>query len=268
MAVQLLVAAVAPVEPNYLTALGAEGFTVERAGSLPEAVRRVLAQPPDAALVIVDDGDAAEMCEVLRALGDFPLVVTWPALPPGVEAACLDLGADAAAQLPPSPRELAARVRAVLRRVARQRTLTARRQIVAGDLVLDLDAHQAWRRGVAIDLTPTEFQVLAVLAEHAGRVVTNRELLSRVWGPEYTDDVHYVRLYIGYLRDKLEDDPHYPRLLVNQWGVGYRLVTAEPAPAPGRAAVRRTRPGTARAGGRTPARPRRRPPAPAPGRHP
>jgi two-component system KDP operon response regulator KdpE len=77
-----------------------------------------------------------------------------------------------------------------------------------------------------VRLSPTEFKVLAVLAEHPGRVVTNGEILSRVWGPEFRDDIHYVRLYIGYLRQKLTPDPSQPALIVNQWGVGYRLVVS------------------------------------------
>lgn len=80
-----------------------------------------------------------------------------------------------------------------------------------------------------MDVTPIEFSILSVLAEQPGRVVTTRELLTRVWGPAYADDVHYIRLYIGYLRAKLENDPRHPRVILNQWGVGYRLAVSEPA---------------------------------------
>lgn len=166
---------------------------------------------------------AAEQCEILRAVGDFPLIVTWRDALPAVAAACLDRGADAAIALPLPARELAARIRAVLRRADEQSPPAAQPRVTIGDLSIDLNARLVWMRGREIELSPTEFQVLAVLAETPGRVVTNPELLTRVWGEEYADEVHYVRLYIGYLRSKLEEDPRAPRLILNQWGVGYRL---------------------------------------------
>ena len=87
-----------------------------------------------------------------------------------------------------------------------------------------MDRHEVRRRGRVVPLTPTEFRILRVLAERPGAVCTNRMVLEQVWGEEFADCTHYLRLYIGYLRKKLEEDPRHPRLLVTEWGVGYRLI--------------------------------------------
>lgn len=230
MGVQALVTAAVPRLAEELTGLRDDGFDLTFTASLADAVRRVLAAPPDVVLALVDGASGApEQCEVLRALGDFPLIVVWRDAPPAVAAACLDRGADAAISLPLPRRELVARVRAVLRRAAEQSHSTGRPRLTIGRLTIDLDARAVWVGDTEIELSPTEFQLLAVLAETPGRVVPNRELLTRVWGEAYADEVHYVRLYIGYLRAKLEEDPRRPKLILNQWGVGYRLA-AEPAP--------------------------------------
>lgn len=200
-----------------------------QASSLADAVRCAVGRTPDAAIAFVEDAGAVQVCEVIRAVGDFPLIVLWQADRPGVVADCLDHGADAAVALPLPAQELAARVRAVMRRAAEHAPPSGAARVTAGALEIDPGARRVWWRGAPVDLTPTEFRLLIVLAETPGRVVTNRELLTRVWGPEYADDVHYVRLYVGYLRTKLGDDPHHPRIILNQWGVGYRLCEPEPA---------------------------------------
>ena len=227
MVTQLLVAAPTPVDQHYAAALRDSGFALTYAGSLAETVRHVVAGAADGVLALVDDGGAPQLCEVLRALGDLPLMVAGHDLSPETAAECLDRGADAAAMLPLSAQELSARLLAVLRRSGSQPASEAPAQITAGSLIIDTDTRQVHWRGRRVDLTPTEFHVLSVLAEKPGRVVTNGELLTRVWGPEYADDVHYVRLYIGYLRGKLEEDPHRPEVIRNQWGVGYRLSIEE-----------------------------------------
>ena len=96
---------------------------------------------------------------------------------------------------------------------------------MAGDLEIRLDEHKVYRRGVPIELSPIEFRLLACLAREAGRVVSHAKLMAQVWGPEYVDCRHYLRLYIRYLRSKLEDDPRDPRLILTEWGVGYRFQT-------------------------------------------
>lgn len=191
-------------------------------------MRNVISARPDVVFTILDGASGAvEHCEVLRALGDFPLIVGWEHAPRDLAADCLDRGADAAVPLPLSSEELVARVRAVLRRTMTPTPATGGTREVVDGLTINTDRREVRLHGSLVDLSPTEFQVLSVLAETPGKVVTNQELLTRVWGAEYADEVHYVRLYIGYLRNKLEADPHQPALLLNQWGVGYRLATPE-----------------------------------------
>ncbi len=204
-------------------------FTVRFATTLAEAVKQVLAQAPDVVLAFADDGSAAQACEVLRALGEFPIVVAPQPLHPDVVRQCIENGADLAFTRPVPLEELVERIRAVLRRGRPED-----RQQAIGDMVIDELANTVKRGGEPVPLSPTEFRLFAVLAENAGRVVTNRELLTRVWGPGFAEDLQYVRLYISYLRTKLEDDPSHPRIILTHRGVGYRLVP------PGGAARERT----------------------------
>lgn len=229
--VHLLVVCRTAIEPAYTAAIEAAGFVPAFAGSLGEAVRMAVARPPEAVLALADAAAAGDLCEVLRALGPHPLVIAAPDLPPDAAAACLDQGADAVITMLVPAAELAVRLRAAWLRAADQASRVTHRRIGVRDVVIDLGARTVHRRGEPIDLSPTEFHVLALLAERPGQVVTNRELLTRVWGEECADDVHYVRLYIGYLRAKLEDDPRRPRLILTQWGVGYRLAAEEAATA-------------------------------------
>lgn len=181
-------------------------------------------------MLVTSDPAAAEQCAVIRALGGIPLLVAGSSLSADSAAACLDAGADAVVGLPLSDAELDAHIQAVLRRSEIQDGAAPVRQIRAGSLTIDTDTHTVWQGEKEVNLSPTEFNLLAALAESPGSVVSNEELLTRVWGPEYADDVHYVRLYIGYLRAKLEADPRHPTLIVNQWGVGYRLATTPGEP--------------------------------------
>jgi two-component system KDP operon response regulator KdpE len=203
-----------------------EDIPVTFCTSLVETIRQAVSVPPRAVLAVLDEvEDPPRECELLRALGDFALITLWQRLDPRRAAACLDRGADGALTL--DAPEFSRRVEAILRRVHRDETAPG--LLVTGDLVVDRRAHLARWRGRPLDLTPIEFAILSVLAEQPGRVVSTHELLTRVWGPAYVDDVHYIRLYIGYLRAKLEDDPRHPRVILNQWGVGYRLAVSEPA---------------------------------------
>jgi two-component system KDP operon response regulator KdpE len=202
--------------------LGRGGFDLVYADSLGEAVRRVVSDHPDAILALAPPAEAAAICEVFPALASNPLIIAGSQLPAAIAAACLDRGADAVFTLPMPPKELHARLASVCRR-ARSRNLESAIAHINGALSLDGGTRSVRLRGKQIDLSPTEFHVLTVLAERPGRVVTNRELLARVWSDEYADDLHYVRLYIGYLRAKLEADPRKPELILTQWGVGYRL---------------------------------------------
>ncbi len=214
----------APLEPGEtppidVRALGAAGFAVTVVSSLTDAVRSVIEAQPGLVLAFAENGTALQTCEVLRALGDFPIVVAPRPLKSRTVQACLDSGADMALTDPVPQEELVERLRVVARRPKATQPDT----IAVGDWVLDAAGQTLFWGGAPIDLTPTEFRLLAVLAQHAGRVVPARELLARVWGEQYVDDVQYVRLYIGYLRNKLENDPARPKLIITHRGAGYRL---------------------------------------------
>ena len=133
-------------------------------------------------------------------------------------------GADDYLVLPIHPRELGARLRAVLRRSAGwPTTQQAQPVLVAGEFEIHLDSQRVFRRGKPIELTPIEFRLLESLMRRPGQLVTHSQLLAEVWGPQYVDSRNYLRLYIQYLRTKVEDDPREPSVLLNEWGVGYRL---------------------------------------------
>lgn len=202
----------------YVELFGGGGFNLRFATTLAEAVKQVLASPPDVVLAFANDDSAVQTCEVIRALGEFPIVVTPQPLHPDVVRNCIDKGADLVLMRPVPGEELVERIRAVLRRGSSEV-----RQLAIGDLVVDQLANTVTRDGQLVPLSPTEFRLFATLAENAGRVVTNRDLLTRVWGPEYSGDLQYIRLYISYLRNKLEENPARPRLILTHRGVGYRL---------------------------------------------
>lgn len=150
---------------------------------------------------------------------------------------CLEAGADDYASPNASTDEADLRLRAILRRIALARTETnedapvhpRREAVFIGDLEIDTVSQSVRKGGKAVSLSPTEFRLLATLAERPGEVVPSRALIARVWGNEYADETHYLRLYVRYLRQKIEDDPSHPRYIVNRWGSGYALVTPSTA---------------------------------------
>ena len=165
----------------------------------------------------------------LRARCAVPIVVCSTSSREQDVVQALEAGADDYLVMPIRPVELMARLRAVLRRMGEAPPAPANgKRIVAGDLELVLDGHKAFRKGVEIDLSPIEFKLLALLVRETGRPVSHSRLIAHVWGPEYVDCRHYLRLYIRYLRAKVEDAPQSPELIQNEWGVGYRF---EPKPA-------------------------------------
>jgi len=234
MTVRILVIGQIMADDGHIEQLRRDEFAVTCISSLAHAVRDVVARQVDMALLFARDEGSLDHCAVLRALGDLPIAVAVQGLPGSFAARCLDAGADMAVMLPCASRELGARLRALARRVEAASEASGRRW-QSGELAIDFDARVIRRRGAEVSLSPTEFNLLAVLAEQPGRVVTSLELLTRVWGPEYRDDVQYVRLYIGYLRAKLEDNPRQPTVILNHWGVGYRLATGEASEASGEA---------------------------------
>ena len=200
-----------------------EAFTVLEAATGNEGIRAATLKPVD--LVIVDlelpDMDGAEIVERLRSWSKVPIIVLSVRSSEDEKVRLLELGADDYVVKPFGMAELLARARAALRRqVPGQRGDPVVR---AGALTIDLAARTVSIDGRAISLSPKEYRLLQVLAQHAGNVVTHLHLLREVWGNAHSDDAHYLRIFVRKLRQKIEKDPTQPRILTTELGVGYRL---------------------------------------------
>ena len=200
-----------------------EAFTVQEAGTGAEGIRAATLKPVD--LVIVDlelpDMDGAEIVERLRSWSKVPIIVLSVRSSEEEKVRLLELGADDYVVKPFGMAELLARARAALRRqVPGQQGDPVVR---AGPLTIDLAARTVSIDGRAISLSPKEYRLLQVLAQHAGNVVTHLHLLREVWGNAHSDDAHYLRIFVRKLRQKIEKDPTQPRILTTELGVGYRL---------------------------------------------
>jgi two-component system KDP operon response regulator KdpE len=191
------------------------------------ALEQVALDPPD--LVLLDlllpgQLDGYGVCERIREFSMVPIIMVTARAREEEKLHGFAVGADDYVTKPFSAKELLARVQAVLRRSLVQADSPARLEL--GELVIDLAAQQVTIGGKPVHLTPTEFRLLLMLARQPDRVIPHATLLSDVWGPDYRDEVDYLRTYMRYLRQKLEPDPTNPRYLVTTPGVGYRLVTA------------------------------------------
>ena len=203
------------------------GYRVVSATDGATAIQEAAARPLD--LVLLDLGlpvlDGFTVCARIREFSDVPIIILTALADEQDKVRGLDLGADDYLVKPFGPPELLARVRAVLRRGGR----TAGGpppvpRFAVGELEIDFSQHLVRRHGQPVDLSPTEYRLLAHLAQHAGRVVISDALLNAVWGPEYRDELQHVRLYISRLRHKIEDDPEHPRYVLTRPGVGYMLI--------------------------------------------
>lgn len=178
-------------------------------------------------LVIADlglpDGDGIELIRELRAWSSVPVLVLSARTSEQQKVAVLDAGADDYLTKPFSVAELLARVRAHVRRAAKM-DVDVGAQYAFADIVVDLGARSVVRAGEPVRLTPIEYRLLTTLITNAGRVVTQRQLLTEVWGPGYVERSHYLRIHMGHLRHKLEVDPAQPKHLLTELGVGYRLL--------------------------------------------
>jgi two-component system KDP operon response regulator KdpE len=206
-------------------ALETEGFRVFEAEDLQRGLIEAGTRKPD--LVILDlglpGGDGTDFIREVRAWSTMPIVVLSARVEEHDKVEALDAGADDYLTKPFGVAELLARVRAALRRHTRageEQGPVAR----FGDVVVDLANRQVSKAGQDVHLTQIEFRLLAVLLSHPGKVLTHRQLLREVWGPPYVEHSHYLRIYMGHLRQKLETDPARPEHLITEIGVGYRLV--------------------------------------------
>jgi two-component system KDP operon response regulator KdpE len=208
-----------------------DGFAVEEAENGTTAIRKATLTPPD--LLIVDlglpDMDGSEIVQRLRAWSSVPLIVLSVRSSEAEKVRLLELGADDYVVKPFGMAELLARAHAALRR--RVSTATGEPVVRAGRLVIDFGARLVTIDGERVMLTPKEYRLLQVLAQHAGNVVTHQHLLKEVWGSPHEHDVHYLRIFVRKLRQKIEKDATRPQILLTELGVGYRLATA-PSEAP------------------------------------
>jgi two-component system KDP operon response regulator KdpE len=183
---------------------------------------------PDLAIVDLGlpDMDGVALVRSLRLVSDLPILILSARSQERDKIDALDAGADDYLTKPFSTDELDARLRALLRRTAKA---TGKGEVlVLGPLKIDLLRRKVFKDETEVSLTPIEYRLLALLVRQAGLVVTHRQMLKEVWGPEHVHDSHYLRIYMGQLRHKLEADPARPRYLVTEVGVGYRLVGHEP----------------------------------------
>lgn len=205
------------------TALTGHGYQVEVAEDGEGALTRIAAWAPDVVMLdlVMPGIDGFEVLRQTRAWSSVPIVVLSARGQEPDKVAALDLGADDYLTKPFGIAELLARVRAVLRRAGRP----AEPLLAAGDVTVDLARRVVTKGTAEVHLTPTEYDLLRTLAADADRVLTHRQLQVRVWGDYVTEGSQQLRVYINYLRRKLEDDPARPRLIVTEPGVGYRLRT-------------------------------------------
>jgi two-component system KDP operon response regulator KdpE len=224
MASRLLIVDDEPQIVRALTpAMAAAGFEVESSGSGEDALSRLASEPSDA--VILDlglpDMDGKDVIQRVREWSDVPIVVLSARDLENEKIAALDFGADDFVNKPVGVGELLARIRAAMR--GRERRFSAQPRFQFGDLEINFPARRVMVQGEEIRLTPREYQLLRILAGHAGQVVTHRQIITAVWGTESNADAQFVRVLMAQLRQKLEADPASPALLLTEPGIGYRL---------------------------------------------
>jgi two-component system KDP operon response regulator KdpE len=203
--------------------LSEQGFRVVVASDGDEAVRTFEQQRPDVVVldIMLPDMSGLEVMRRLRERSNTPIILLTARDHDEDKVRGLELGADDYIVKPFNPQELTARVRAVMRRAVRESM--GESLVVAGDVQIDLDKRLVTKAGEPVSLTRTEWMLLQHLASNAGRVMLNTELLSKVWGPEYIDDLQYLRVWISRLRSKLETDHAQPSVIKTLQGIGYLL---------------------------------------------
>jgi two-component system KDP operon response regulator KdpE len=213
-------------EPQILralqTSLRGAGYEVTTATTAEGALAAAAMRPPDAVILdlVLPDGLGTDVCRELRTWSSAPVLVLSVVGDEAEKVEALDAGADDYVEKPFGIDELLARLRALLRRAGP----ASGPVLELGELVLDLDKQLVTVGGRRVQLTPNEFELLRVLAQNEGKLMTHPAILREVWGPAYGTESHYLHVYISQLRRKLEDDPARPRYLLTEPGAGYRLV--------------------------------------------
>lgn len=201
------------------------GYQLIEASTADEGISRVAATSPE--LILLDlglpDADGIDVTRQLREWSRIPIIVLSARGQESDKIHALDAGADDYLTKPFSIGELLARMRVALRHAQQSEKTTEAPECVLGDVRVDLVRRQVFRGATEIHLTPTEYKLLTLLIQHAGQVVTHRQLLIHAWGPNFADQTHYLRVYMAQLRHKLEENPTRPRYLRTETGVGYRL---------------------------------------------
>lgn len=199
------------------------GFEVSTAGSVQEALDALAVRPPDAAILdlILPDGNGVDICRSIREWSEMPIIVLSAVGDEAEKVRALEAGADDYVTKPFGTEELIARLRATLRRAGRGEPDEP--VLRAEGLELDLVAHQVTVNGDVVHLTPTEYELLRVLMQNRGRLMTHRALLGEVWGPGFEDDTQVLRVHVANLRRKIEPAPSSPRHVLTDPGIGYRF---------------------------------------------
>jgi two-component system KDP operon response regulator KdpE len=204
-----------------------DGFVVQEAENGADALRIATLRPPD--LIILDlglpDMDGADVLDRLRSWSSVPLIVLSVRSSEAEKVRLLEKGADDYVVKPFGMAELLARAHAAMRRQVR--ASTGEPVVKVGPLSIDLAARNVTINGARVTLTPKEYRLLQLLAQHAGNVVTHQYLLKEVWGSPHIHDTHYLRIFVRKLRQKIEKDPTQPRILQTELGIGYRLALAD-----------------------------------------
>ncbi len=212
-----------------------DGHQVIEANSGLEALETIRTKLPDVVIldVMMPELDGFETLRMLREFSDIPVIMLTAKGEENDKVYGLELGADDYVTKPFGPRELSARIKAVLKRFEKPSSSPEQAVMDVDDrLQVDFNRREVIVNGERVKLRPTEYRLLYHLIDNAGWTVTHDQLLAKVWGYEYRDEAHYVRLYVNYLREKIEEDPSNPKYILTERGVGYRFIDFKRKPAP------------------------------------
>lgn len=214
-----------PIRRLVKAAMASEPFRLVETGSAQEGIEVAAKRRPD--IILLDlglpDGEGLQVIRAVREWSQVPIIIVSGRDQESLKVEAFELGADDYVTKPFGTSELLARMRAVMRRYAREISGTGSEVLEFEGLKIDLLARRVTVRGRDVHLTPLEYKLLCAMARHAGKVVPHRQLLVEVWGAEYSDEAQYLRVYMGYLRKKIEENPSQPKWILNEPRIGYRL---------------------------------------------